>query len=143
MKVSVVRLPKIKLQKLKEINEAFEESSRDLTASYPPTEKLTWPTQHSEAMAWYEDNSLPTPYLDGLARVRRIPAEALRNKTAEKVNLFLIASQALVGIRQRLEDRINLAQNMAAVEAIQWPSQEELEAEINDHTQTELQARNL
>lgn len=125
MKINVTRLPALRAAKLQEINEGFEAACAALTEGYPGTEKLTWPTQHAEAIAWGADPTAPTPYLDGLAVARNIDPLDLREKTLYKVQLFLQASQFLVGTRQWLEDKINVA-SAAELEQIHWPSAEEL-----------------
>jgi len=104
------------------INASFEAAAQALTAGYPEAERLTWPIQQSEALAWAADNAAPTPYLDGLAAARGITPEDMRALTLAQVQAFQQASQQLVGTRQRLRDEINAAATVAAVRAVVWPS---------------------
>jgi len=93
--------------KLAEINAAFDGEVSTLTGAYPEGERLTWPIQQAEALAWQADNTLPTPYLDGLAAVRGIEPSEMRQKTVTQTTAFIAASQLLVGKRQRLRDQVD------------------------------------
>ncbi|SIR06869.1 hypothetical protein [Pseudacidovorax sp. RU35E] len=93
-----------------------------LTAGYPDFEQKTWPTQEREALAWEVNPAAPTPFLDGIAAVRGIPATEMRAKTLAAVNAFRQASQYLVGTRQALRDAIEAATTAEAVQAITWPN---------------------
>lgn len=104
------------------INAAFEQTALALTAGYPGAEQLTWPTQQAEALAWAENNAAPTPYLDGIAAARGITVESMRQKTLGSVQQFMGASQYLVGVRQRLRDAIDSAEDEAALAQIKWPA---------------------
>lgn len=107
---------------LAQINADFEAAAQALTAGYPQGERLTWPVQQSEALAWAADNNAPTPYLDGLAAARGITPAEMRQLTLDQVNAFMAASQQLVGTRQRLRDEINAAETVADVLLVVWPS---------------------
>lgn len=106
--------------KILEINTAFERAASALTAGYPEAERLTWPVQQAEALAWEADNNAPTPYLDGLAVARGISAEEMRSKTLAQTQLFMAASQQLVGKRQKLRDLVHEAETPEDLEDIQW-----------------------
>lgn len=107
---------------LAQINRDFETAAQALTAGYPEAERLTWPIQQSEALAWATDNAAPTPYLDGLADARGITPAEMRALTLAQVQAFQQASQQLVGTRQRLRDEINAATTVADVRTVVWPS---------------------
>jgi len=81
---------------------------------------MTWATQQAEVLAWADDESSPTPYLDGLAAARGITPEEMRAKTLAQTQLFMAASQQLVGKRQRLRDRVYEAETPQDLKAIQW-----------------------
>lgn len=115
-------LAQARADKLREINAAFEQAAAALTAGYPRTETLTWGIQQSEALAWLADSAAPTPYLDGLAAARGLPAAEMRTRTAAKVRAFMAASQELVGRRQALEAAVRAAETAAAVERVAWSS---------------------
>lgn len=117
-------LEEVQAQQIAIINDAFEAAAQALTAGYPATERLTWPVQQAEALAWAANPSAPTPYLDGLAAARGITPEEMRQMTLDQVNLFLAASQQLVGTRQRLRDQINAAETIEDARAVVWPNPE-------------------
>lgn len=104
------------------INASFEAAAQALTAGYPEAERLTWPIQQAEALAWAADENATTPYLDGLADARGITPAEMRALTLAQVQAFQAASQQLVGTRQRLRDEINAAATVADVRAVVWPS---------------------
>lgn len=112
----------LKVSKLATINATFDSQAAQLTDGYPAGERLTWPIQQAEAQAWGTDNATPTPYLDGLAVARGIDPAEMRQKTLDQTNLFIQASQYLVGTRQRLRDAIDAAADAAAVDEIVWPA---------------------
>ena len=107
--------------KVASINAAFSMAAAALTDGYPPAEQLTWPVQQAEAQAWGADPNAPTPYLDGLASARGISPEDMRALTLAQVQLFMAASQQLVGTRQRLRDLVWAATTPAELDAIEWP----------------------
>ena len=107
---------------LLQINAAFERAAAALTAGYPEAERLTWPIQQAEALAWGVDDTAPTPYLDGLADARGITPAEMRSLTLAQVQAFQTASQQLVGTRQRLRDEVLAAETVEDVRAVVWPS---------------------
>ena len=113
-------LAQVKAAQIATIDNAFEGAAQALTAGYPPTERSTWFMQQSEALAWGADNTRPTPYLDGIAQARGIPPAEMREKTLGNVQLFMSASQHLIGTRQALRDAISAAATEAEVSAIAW-----------------------
>ncbi len=102
------------------VDRGFEAASAALVEGYPPAERLTWPTQQAEALAWQANSTAPTPFLDGIAASRGITPEDMRQKTLENVLLFMGASQQLVGQRQKLKDQITAATTVEEVQAIVW-----------------------
>lgn len=113
-------LEDLRAAKINEINTAFTQAAAALTAGYPESERLTWPVQQQEALAWEADPDAPTPYLDGLAAARGITPEEMREKTLQQTQLFMSASQQLVGKRQRLRDLVYEAESPEDLEQIQW-----------------------
>lgn len=115
-------LDDLKETKIVEINAAFTLAAQALTNGYPEAERLTWPVQQAEALAWDADSEAPTPYIDGLAAARGVTPEEMRQKTLEQTQLFMAASQQLVGTRQRLRDLVHDATTPEALDAINWPA---------------------
>ena len=114
-------LDDLRSTQIEAINTAFEQAAEQLTAGYPATERLTWPHQQGEALAWEQDPSTATPFLDGIAIARGIGFIQMREKSLGAVKEFMAASQQLVGQRQRLKDRIRAATTQADIEAVIWP----------------------
>lgn len=114
-------LEHLREQQLMLVNAGFERAVSELTAGYPATERLTWPVQQAEALAWSTDPSAVTPYLDGIATARGISLEEMRQKALAQVRSFLEVTQQLIGVRQGLRDRIDAAVSEEAVKAIVWP----------------------
>lgn len=112
----------LKAAKFNAINADFAAAASALTEGYPEAERLTWPVQQQEAMAWAADSNAPTPYLDGLAAARGVTPEEMREKTLEQTQLFMATSQQLVGTRQRLRDLVHDAQTPEALDDINWPA---------------------
>ncbi|MDS1141710.1 hypothetical protein RE432_14810 [Pusillimonas sp. SM2304] len=111
--------------RLSYVDGEFARAATALTAGYPEAERLTWPVQQQEALAWAADAGAPTPYLDGLAAARGITAAEMRQKTLDQTQLFMVASQQLVGTRQRLRDLVYVAQTPEDLDAIVWPTQQD------------------
>lgn len=114
-------LEQLREQQLAVVNAGFERAVLELTAGYPATERLTWPVQQAEALAWSTDSSAATPYLDGIAAARGISLDVMRQKTLAQVRLFLQMTQQFIGVRQGLRDQIDAAASEAAVKAVVWP----------------------
>ena len=115
-------LDALQAEKLEEIDRIFEDRASALTAGYPSAERLTWPVQQAEALAWAENDAAATPFLDGLAQARGIDRMAMRSKAVDVVRAFMQASQQLVGVRQRLRDAVLMAETPEQIAAVMWPN---------------------
>ena len=107
-----------KLQKLSEINVAYQQAIAKMTSGYPDDERLTFDKQEQEARAWLADNSAPTPFVDALAAGRQMEKAELVSRIIAKADAFALASGSLTGQRQRYEDLLDAASTAEAVEAI-------------------------
>ena len=116
--IEKVALDGIAENKLQQINDAFEAAAAQLTAGYPPSEKMTWPMQQDEALAWRANNVSPTPFIDTLATARGISRAKFLSKTVAKVTAFRAASAQLVGAMQKCKDRVKAATTAAQIDAI-------------------------
>ncbi len=124
-----------KSAKLAEINQKAQAFINDL-AEYdktPAFERDTWSIQRIEAKAWFADNNVATPTLDLIAQMRGVPLDVLRQKAYEKAITYQQVAAIVVGQRQAYEDRLNAAETLEEIQAIEpvysLPSQEE---EINE-----------
>ena len=107
-----------KLQKLSEINVAYQQAIAKMTSGYPDDERLTFDKQEQEARAWLADNSAPTPFVDALAAGRQMEKAELVSRIIAKADAFALASGSLTGQRQRYEDLLDAVSTAEAVEAI-------------------------
>lgn len=110
----------LRVRKLREIDEAFSAAAEALLQGYPAAERLTWPTQQAEALAWSANSRAPTPYLDGLAAARGLKPEDMRARALQAVQTWMAASQLLVGRRQASRDAVHAAQNKDGLAAVVW-----------------------
>lgn len=113
-------LMEVKAQKISDIDLAFEQEAAILISGYPSSERLTWPVQQAEALAWKVDPAASTPYLDILAAARGIDAADMRKRTLDQTELFMAASGPMLGKRQRLRDEVHEAKTLDEVNAITW-----------------------
>lgn len=91
---------------LNELANKADELKSSLLAGYPQTEIDSFYRQEKEALAWQADNSIETPMLTQIAKIRGVPFGVLVQKVLEKSNQFAIAIGAIIGKRQAFEDRL-------------------------------------
>ena len=108
----------LKIEKLNEINAAYQQAIATLTPTYPDDERLTFDKQEQEARAWLADNSTPTPFVDALAAGRQMDKSELVGRIIAKADAFALASGSLTGQRQRYEDMLDVAETAEDVAAI-------------------------
>ena len=89
-----------------------------LLVGYPQTEIDSFYRQEKEALAWQADNKAETPMLKKIAELRGVPFEVLVEKVIEKANILADTIGGIIGIRQKIEDRINAATEQAELNAI-------------------------
>lgn len=108
----------LKIEKLNEINAAYQQAIATLTPTYPDDERLTFDKQEQEARAWLADNSTSTPFVDALAAGRQMDKAELVKRIIAKADAFALASGSLTGQRQRYEDLLDAAETPEDVAAI-------------------------
>ncbi|HFC8518896.1 TPA: tail fiber assembly protein [Neisseria weaveri] len=114
-------LAQAKAAKLAEINAAAQSYVCHLSKSndVPEFERQTWPLQANEALAWEQDPSTDTPLLAQIAAARGCDLDGLRGKALAKAKQFAALSATVAGQRQAYADRLDAAQEVAAVAAIE------------------------
>lgn len=129
-----------KSAKLAEINakaQAFVNQLAHLDET-PEFERETWPIQREEAKAWQIDPHATTPTLALIAQVRGVPLDVLRQKAFEKAMAYQTVAAVVAGQRQAYEDRLNMAETLEQIQAIepvyQLPMNEEEEDVQNDES---------
>lgn len=108
----------LKIEKLNEINAAYQQAITALTPTYPDDERLTFDKQEAEARAWLADNSASTPFVDALSAGRQMDKAELVSRIIAKADAFALASGSLTGQRQRYEDLLDAAETAEDVAAI-------------------------
>lgn len=108
----------LKIEKLNEINTAYQQAIATLTPTYPDDERLTFDKQEQEARSWLVDNSTSTPFIDALAAGRQMDKAELVGRIIAKADAFAIASGLLTGQRQRYEDLLKDAKTAEDVAVI-------------------------
>lgn len=115
-----IDLARAKTAKIASFAESFEQAAAQITAGYPASEIVSWPTQEKEALAWDDDNNVLTPYIDALATARGISRTVYLTKTVQKIVAFRAATATIIGKRQRLEDQAKAASTIEQLAAIVW-----------------------
>ncbi len=93
---------------------------KPIKAGYPVGEQQTWDKQEREAREFVADDQTPTPMLTALAEARGITVADLAARVIVKADAFSAYSGGVIGRRQRCEDEIDAATNLAAVDAVTW-----------------------
>ncbi|HDR1692665.1 hypothetical protein QQW93_06410 [Pasteurella multocida] len=83
-----------------------DEMKSALLSGYPQAEIDSFYKQEKEALAYKEDKNAETPMLKIIAQTRGVPFELLVEKVLEKSSQFSHAMGAIIGQRQKFEDRI-------------------------------------
>lgn len=99
---------------------AAQRAANDIAQHYPPFEQLTWHEQEVEARSFLADPASETPVLSVIAAERDITLDDLAERVIAKADAFRAISALLAGRRQALEDQIEMAQTVEAVQAIAW-----------------------
>ena len=97
--------------------QAFINAASDVD-NVPAFELQTWPLQSAEALAWSDDPAAATPMLDIIAAARNIDRVALIKKVLKKARAYRLLAAHVVGQRQAIEDAINAAANLDALDAV-------------------------
>ncbi|MBE0498584.1 MAG: hypothetical protein IBX43_05005 [Campylobacterales bacterium] len=91
---------------LQVINDEFDAKLQLLIAGIPEGERASWTKQESEARAYALDPLAYTPLLDSLAFSRGVDKAYLVGKVIEKADLYSQSVGAIIGERQKSEDRL-------------------------------------
>ncbi|BDH16570.1 MAG: hypothetical protein [Bacteriophage sp.] len=107
----VVDLIDLKKEKLNQLYLYTENVIKKITDSenIPSQEVQSWMAQGQEAIAWKLNPESPTPILDTIATARNIPKDILKQKAYEKAIAYQKVLAYIIGKRQAIEDRINIA----------------------------------
>lgn len=103
---------------------AADQLLAELSVSYPEREVTSWPQQVKEAEALQANEAATTPLLDALAAARHIERADLAGRVLAKASAYTLASGAIIGARQRIEDMLAAAEDSDSLAAV--PSLAEL-----------------
>ena len=115
-------LEQAKTDKQKEINNWADAQLKPILNQYPDSEIKSWPEQKAEAKEWLADNTTETPLLDSIAERRGIDKAELVRRVIEKAQAYALLSGDVIGVRQALEDQLELATTTEQVNAIELPA---------------------
>ncbi|WP_424411432.1 hypothetical protein ACPEER_07315 [Pasteurella sp. PK-2025] len=96
-----------------------DEMKSALLTGYPQAEIDSFYKQEKEALAYKADNSADTPLLKIIAQTRGVQFELLVEKVLEKSNQFSQAMGAIIGQRQKFEDRILATESIEDLNVIE------------------------
>lgn len=109
-----------KNNKLVELEIEFNKAMAIFTAGYPASEIASWDRQASQAHEFESNNSAPVGLIRRLAQRRAIALAELSLRIRKKEAAYEYGSGVLIGERQKKEDEVTLAADVAAVEAIEF-----------------------
>jgi len=98
--------------------ESQEYVNEAILKQYPKFEVDTWQNQLRDANSYIADNNAVVPTLEALATQRSISKQSAADKIIAKAVVFEAFSGKQAGERQRLEDLIDLAETVEALNAI-------------------------
>lgn len=99
-------------------NAGYEAAISAVTSDYPAAEIQTWERQRAEALAWAEDPTADTPWIDIAATARGLDRGEYLVRTLAKVEAFAQASAWLTGRRQGIDDAIRAATSLDGLQAV-------------------------
>ncbi|MCA0973387.1 GA module-containing protein [Halomonas denitrificans] len=119
-KTDAEKLEDARQSAMRRINSAYEAELASIRSEYPDSEQMTWDKQEREARAYLADSGTATPLLDAMATGRGMGKDELATRIIAKADAWMQASGLATGKRQALEDQVNAAETVQAVETISW-----------------------
>ena len=126
----VIAIPEPTLDELKkvkchEIWEAGDAVLAAVKANYTQAEIESWSKQEQGAkdLAAGETTTEAAQFVAGIATLRGIPVDTLRDKILANVAAYGQLCTAVIGTQQRLDDLIKGAQTAEELAAITWPEE--------------------
>jgi hypothetical protein len=94
-----------------------------LAAPYTAEERESWPQQKEEALEFQGNPLCTCAMIRNMASSRGIPVDIMAGKILENADLFKAIAGQILGLQQRLLDRIDAATEISELSAITWESQ--------------------
>lgn len=111
-------LEQAKVEKLQSVSSTCDNLMKELVATYPDMEVSTFYKQEEEARAILAGEVPSTAMLAALAHERGIDIMELARRVIAKSEGFAFATGYFMGQRQKIEDKIDAAPDVATLDAI-------------------------
>lgn len=115
--------PQIRAAKEREIRSGGSKRLLALAAPYSAEERESWPQQKEEAQEFQLDQLCNCPMIRNMASTRGIGVDLMAAKILENADLFKTIAGQILGLQQRLLDRIEAETDFATLLAISWEAQ--------------------
>ena len=115
----VASLDETKAAKLQEINDWADAELSTVTGIYPRHEVVSWDKQEAEARKYLADHNSHTPMIDQICQGRGIDKAVICQRIIDKAEAFQAFTGNVIGRRQALEDRLELANSVEQVKGIE------------------------
>lgn len=115
--------PNIKDGKRREIRAEGARRLLALAAPYSAEERESWPQQKEEALEFQGDQLCTCAMIRNMAGSRGISVDLMASKILENADLFKAIAGQILGLQQRLLDRVDAAVEISELSAISWESQ--------------------
>lgn len=114
------QLERVRAEARTRIDSAYEATIGMIAASYPPTERDSWPKQEAEARAWVANNLAPTPLLSAIAVARGTTLANISTRVIANADAYAVYAGGVIGKRQARMSQVDAATTVAGLEAISW-----------------------
>jgi len=112
-------LEQAKAHKTLDLRDAAEAFLAPFRAEYGPSEMATWDIQAAEADALEADPHAPAPLLGAIAAARGMAVGELAARVRANRNAWLLLAGHVTGQRLALQDQVDAAGTVEAVQAVQ------------------------
>ena len=109
-----------KVSKIAEIDAAYNAAISVISASYPETERNSWPKQEAEARAWTANNTAVTPLLSSIATARGSTIADICARVITNADAYAVYAGGMIGKRQAKMIAIAAATTIVELDAILW-----------------------
>ncbi len=113
-------LPKAKENAIDRVNNQAQSYIEQFESKYPDYIKHRFATQRKEALAWSEDNTSPTLFIDAVAIAKQVDRVEQIQKVLEKVWESDSRAATVDGTRQRIINDIHQTTNLDDVESVNF-----------------------
>ena len=107
-----------KARKITVLNTEYERCTKFLESTYPESERASWAVQSLEAAAYYSNHENITPWLDAAAESRGVSRSEMAELISGMDSAYRVNHGNLTGIRQRLRNDIDTAQDLDELQEI-------------------------